>query len=457
MIKTIALLLAGCLVASAEVSSTLDRRNIAGGSTATVYDYPFVVLLVADTNPVRTCTGTLISDTWALTAAHCVDGVEVGEYSFDSKLLVVHGYPWTTETRHATEAIIHADYDPLEDFEDWGRDIALIRLSEKFLSRTAVSVELGDDIDSLFLQTGVMVTAVGWGGPDPNTVNAMTASEWPLSVCGEGSELHLCTDPVPDGHHAENGDSGGPLLLAVDDEWVQVGIHSSVDESGVTRHVKVAEHRQWIDDALEGKLAPENACASDPETPPPPPAAPPPFQPQPVEVALGASGQSITLMTTEAGGFTLNGEAIASGAIHQAANGRYVLQLSGTTWTARFLPEVVQVVLGASGQSVTLTQMEAGGYGIDGTAIESGHTYIAANGNYTLTMADGVWTAAFDPMMHEISLGTSGDSVTIVQMEAGGYSLNGEPITANTVVTAANGTQYRIAPDDGQWTATLVP
>ena len=74
-----------------------------------------------------------------------------------------------------------------------------------------------------------------------------------------------------------------------------------------------------------------------------------------------------------------------------------------------------------------------------------------------MTRADGVWTAAFDPMMHEIPLGTSGDSVTIVQMETGGYSLNGEPITANTVVTAANGTQYQIALDDGQWTATLVP
>ncbi|MCY4666477.1 MAG: hypothetical protein OXC29_00630, partial [Rhodococcus sp.] len=123
----------------------------------------------------------------------------------------------------------------------------------------------------------------------------------------------------------------------------------------------------------------------------------------------------------------------------------YTLTLADGTWTATFAPESTDVALGASGQSVTLTQLEAGGYGIDGAAIEPGHTYTAANGNYTLTMADGVWTATFAPMMHEVQLGRSGDSVTIVQMETGGYSLNGEPITLDTTATASNGATYGIA------------
>ena len=38
-----------------------------------------------------------------------------------------------------------------------------------------------------------------------------------------------------------------------------------------------------------------------------PPPAPPPFEPKAVEVALGQSGDTVTLMTTETGGFTLNG------------------------------------------------------------------------------------------------------------------------------------------------------
>ena len=192
--------------------------------------------------------------------------------------------------------------------------------------------------------------------------------------------------------------------------------------------------------------------------PPPPP--PPPFQPQPVEVDLGASEQSITLMTTEAGGYTLNGDPVTSGATHTAASGNnYTLTLSGDTWTAAFAPESMDVLLGASGQSITLTQLEAGGYGIDGTAVKTGATYPAANGNnYTLTMADGVWTAAFDPMMIEVALGASGETVTIVQMELGGYSLNGEAITADTTKQASNGATYGVGlGEDGMPMVVYIP
>ena len=45
-------------------------------------------------------------------------------------------------------------------------------------------------------------------------------------------------------------------------------------------------------------------CGSEPAPvvqPPAPPPAPPPFQPQPVEVALGESGTTVTLMTAEGG------------------------------------------------------------------------------------------------------------------------------------------------------------
>ena len=52
--------------------------------------------------------------------------------------------------------------------------------------------------------------------------------------------------------------------------------------------------------------------APPPRPPAPPP--PPPFQSQAVEVKLGEHGGSITLMTTESGGYTRDGNAFASGA-----------------------------------------------------------------------------------------------------------------------------------------------
>ena len=76
--------------------------------------------------------------------------------------------------------------------------------------------------------------------------------------------------------------------------------------------------------------------------PPAPPPAPPPFQPQPVEVALGENGGTVTLRTTEAGGFTLEGEAFTGGAANpvRGADGRmYVLTLDlDGTWSAALVP-----------------------------------------------------------------------------------------------------------------------
>ena len=129
---------------------------------------------------------------------------------------------------------------------------------------------------------------------------------------------------------------------------------------------------------------------------PPGPPAPPGFQPLPVEVALGSSGDTITLMTTEEGGFTLGNVDFASGSTVAAANGNvYLLTLAGGVWTATFVPATVEVILGTSGESVTLTQAEDGEYLIGSVAVESGATVVARNGaSYALTIDEsGVWSA----------------------------------------------------------------
>ena len=174
------------------------------------------------------------------------------------------------------------------------------------------------------------------------------------------------------------------------------------------------------------------------------PPAPLPFQPQTIGIASGASWQGLSLMNTEAGGSTLNGEPVSSGATQAASNGYCTLTFSDGIGIARIAPELMDVRVGSNGQSVTLTQSRTGGYGVDGPAIQGRDTYIASNGNYILTMAGGVMTTAFDPMLQEIPPGASGDSVMLVHLETGGYSLNGEPITADTAAKASNGATYGI-------------
>ena len=58
----------------------------------------------------------------------------------------------------------------------------------------------------------------------------------------------------------------------------------------------------------------------------------------------------------------------------------------------------------------------------------------------------------------EVVLGASGDRVTLRGIEGGGYTLFGDRVSSGTVVTGSDGARYRLDQGaDGVWTATLVP
>ncbi len=205
------------------------------------------------------------------------------------------------------------------------------------------------------------------------------------------------------------------------------------------------------------------ACGGDePQVRAPVTPVTPPFQPQPVEVELGASGEKVTLMTTEGGGFTLNGEAFESGKTVTSEGGNvYTLLLAEGMWSARYEAPEVEVKLGSLEETVTLVKGEDGGYRLGEMAVESGVTkHTAANGNvYTLEMGeDGMWMAQYQASETMLELGTSGTTVTIVKNEDGTYTVGGEPLMSGGTWTAANGGEYTLMRgEDGKWTATYVP
>lgn len=200
-------------------------------------------------------------------------------------------------------------------------------------------------------------------------------------------------------------------------------------------------------------------------TPPAPAPAPPPaFQPEAVEVALGDSGGTLTLMTTEAGGFTLDGEAFTGGAESpvEGEGGRtYVLTLADGTWSAAFQPMEVMVPLGDSGESATLMTTEAGGFSMDGSAFEAGGMATSAEGaRYTLTMdADGMWMATFMPMTQTVTLGISDNTVELMTNEAGVWMLGEMELAGDGSDTHMVGTlSYTLTmDDDGTWMAMFMP
>ncbi len=258
-----------------------------------------------------------------------------------------------------------------------------------------------------------------------------------------------------------------------------------------------------------------SGCGSEPAPvvqPPAPPPAPPPFQPQPVEVALGEHGGTLTLMTAEGGGYTLNGEAFAGGDIEAENGNMYMLALEDGVWTAAYQappamevmlgeyggaaslmksedgsywigemaiesggsvtgsngmmytltmndeglwaaawvkPDAMPVMLGSSGASIMIQQSEDGTYWIGEMAIESGGSYMADNGMYMLSMDDaGMWMAVYQAAMVMVELGISGDTITLMMAEDGTYWLGEDEVMAGKVVTAMNGNMYTLSMDD---------
>ena len=196
--------------------------------------------------------------------------------------------------------------------------------------------------------------------------------------------------------------------------------------------------------------------------PPPPPAPPPapPFVPQDVEIDLGTSGEKLTLQTTEAGGFTRNGEAFASGTEVEAAGNTYRLTLDGTTWTAAYqAPNPWAVPLGRSGEALLITRREDGLYEGNGNVFESGGIVTAANGNqYTLTFADDRWTSAFlAPEPVPVGLGRSGEVALVTRTEGGSYRVGEQPIVSGSIVRSSTGATYRLMMREGAWSATFEP
>ena len=189
--------------------------------------------------------------------------------------------------------------------------------------------------------------------------------------------------------------------------------------------------------------------------PPAPPPAPPAFTPEAVEVALGESGDSATLMTTEAGGFTLDGEAFESGAMVSAENGNvYTLELADGAWTAVFNAPEVEVMLGMSGSSATIVTAEDGTYWVGTDELMSGGMVMADNGYYTLTLEDGEWMAAFNPPMEDVMLGMHGGTITIVTAEDGTYWVGTDELMSGGMVMADNG-YYTLTLEDGEWMAAF--
>ena len=178
---------------------------------------------------------------------------------------------------------------------------------------------------------------------------------------------------------------------------------------------------------------------------------------QTVQVQLGEYGGTSTLVQTESGRYTWNGQPVFDGSTIIADNGnRYVLSFSAGEWSAGYLPRLVQVRLGVSDSSITLRLLENGQYWWHGL-VESGMTFTAGDGEvYRLTYADGMWRADFVSQLVSVPLGRSGETVLIARLQTGGFSHDGRIVRNGLQVTDSSGNVYEFTLRAGSWHADPV-
>ncbi|KAF2346485.1 Serine proteases trypsin domain [Trinorchestia longiramus] len=240
-----------------QCGAKLDSR-IVGGQPATADEYPWMVSLGVGTGG-QFCGGTLISNSWIVTAAHCIDDrlsrnpgmlqVGLGYYRLSSPLS-------SSIKRTARQIIRHSRYNDatLEN------DIALIRVDpiDWAENPTIRPVCLPDNSNDLYSGSTGIVT--GWGTLSSDGSSSDTLIEVSIPIISNSAckndlgdsitSVMLCAGQDAGGVDSCQGDSGGPMVVMDGSNAELVGVVSWGYGCGEPRspgvYTRVTEFVSWI-------------------------------------------------------------------------------------------------------------------------------------------------------------------------------------------------------------------
>ncbi|MBX8465935.1 serine protease [Deinococcus sp. RIT780] len=223
--------------------------QIVYGTVTNVTNRPYQVSVTPSTELAGGwCGGTLISSTWILTAAHCVDG-----YSASSMRVRAGINNLTTSTgqlRTAAQIIKHPSYNP----STYANDIALIRVSAFTLGSTVKPAALpGNAVEAILDVNGKSATVSGWGKTEtgassPTALREVTIPITPTgSDCGTRPANTIC-GKYSSGKDSCNGDSGGPLAAPYNGKFYVLGAvsYGPLECRGYGVYTRVNGFINWI-------------------------------------------------------------------------------------------------------------------------------------------------------------------------------------------------------------------
>ncbi|XP_077130081.1 serine protease 27-like [Ranitomeya variabilis] len=246
----------------------LVADKIVGGADSTIGQWPWQVYLKLYDG--SQCGGSLISESWVLTAAHCFETpvVDVSQFTVylgvqklsdlqDRKIVV----------RKVKQVIVYPTYAE----QGSSGDIALVKL-ESPVTYTPTILPVCLPANTVNLPEGMLCWATGWGYvrdnvplTGPKTLQAVQLPLISNNNCeslyreslGYSSRIKLIQDDMICAgfkygqKDACQGDSGGPLVCNIKGVWVQMGIISWGVGCAEPYHpgvyTRVQNYVSWID------------------------------------------------------------------------------------------------------------------------------------------------------------------------------------------------------------------
>ncbi|XP_018580028.1 trypsin-7-like [Anoplophora glabripennis] len=189
--------------------------RIVEGDVANIENYPYQLSLLYEGD--HTCGASIIDRRWALTAAHCTDGIPATRFTVraGSSLLGTGGQ---------LIKVKHVHQHPGFDFSDMDFDIAVLELEEDIqFTKTASPIQLVDA--NVKYPAGSEAIVTGWGLLDqdfhllPTYLQVVKVPIVSNEECAKAygdllTDRMICAGYKEGGKDSCQGDSGGPFVVA---------------------------------------------------------------------------------------------------------------------------------------------------------------------------------------------------------------------------------------------------